>query len=95
MIAMNSFSSLNNPLILYYNFFMRDELESLKGQQVEVVYNGITYKGLLVGASEDEVDLQTREQWVSLPMEGITSVRKAQEMRHYPEPEEGAGGPAS
>lgn len=84
---------MNRLFLLYYNFFMRDELETLKGQQVEVVYNGITYKGLLVGASEDEVDLQTREQWVSLPMEGITSVRKAQEKRHDPELEEGTGGP--
>ena len=56
---------------------MKDELESLKGQQVEVIYNGITYRGLLVGATEDEVNLQTLTDWVMLPMIGITTVRKA------------------
>ena len=56
---------------------MMDELESLKGQSVEVVYNTIIYRGTLMGASEDEVYLKTPMDWVSLPMEGITEVRKA------------------
>ncbi len=56
---------------------MKDQLELLKGQQVEVVYNGIVYRGLLVGATEDEVNLQTLTDWVMLPMDGITTVRKA------------------
>jgi hypothetical protein len=58
---------------------MRDELEALRGQQVEVVYNGMVYKGMLMGTSEETIDLQTREQWVALPMEGVTSVRRAGE----------------
>ncbi|MEW6325481.1 MAG: hypothetical protein AB1515_08870 [Nitrospirota bacterium] len=56
---------------------MKDELESLKGQQVEVIYNGIVYRGLLIGATEDEVNLQTLTDWVMLPMSGITTVRQA------------------
>jgi hypothetical protein len=56
---------------------MKDQLEALKGQQVEIIYNGIVYRGLLVGATEDEVNLQTLTDWVMLPMEGITTVRKA------------------
>jgi uncharacterized membrane protein len=56
---------------------MKDQLELLKGQQVEVIYNGIVYRGLLVGATEDEVNLQTLTDWVMLPMDGITTVRKA------------------
>ncbi len=56
---------------------MKDELESLKGQQVEVIYNGIVYRGLLIGATEDEVNLQTLTDWVMLPMIGITTVRRA------------------
>jgi hypothetical protein len=55
---------------------MRDELENLRGQDVEVIYNGLIYKGKLIGASESEIDLQTREQWISLPMEGITAVKR-------------------
>ena len=46
---------------------------------MEVVYNGMVYKGMLMGTSEETIDLQTREQWVALPMEGVTSVRRAGE----------------
>jgi hypothetical protein len=56
---------------------MKDELEALKGQQVEVIYNGVVYRGLLIGATEDEVNLQTVTDWVMLPMDGITTVRQA------------------
>jgi hypothetical protein len=73
---------------------MKDELETLRGQQVEVIYNGLTYRGLLVGASEETVDLQTREQWVSLPMEGITQVRRAQDMPRFSDQGEGPEGAA-
>jgi hypothetical protein len=70
---------------------MQDELESFKGQQVEIIYNGLVYKGLLVGASEETVDLQTQEQWIALPMEGITSVKRAQDTPRYTEQGEGPG----
>ena len=56
---------------------MLDELENLKGQKVEVIYEGIVYKGVLVGATEDEIQLQTLMEWVSLPLERIASVKKA------------------
>jgi hypothetical protein len=57
---------------------MMDELESLKGQQVVVIYNTLIYRGELAGASEDEIYLKTPMDWVTLPMEGITQVRKAE-----------------
>jgi len=57
---------------------MMDELQSFMGQQVEVIYNTLTYRGELAGASEDEIFLKTAADWVSLPMEGITQVRKAE-----------------
>jgi hypothetical protein len=57
---------------------LMDELESLKGQQVEVIYNTLAYRGELAGASEDEIYLKTMMDWVTLPMEGITMVRKAE-----------------
>jgi hypothetical protein len=56
---------------------MKDELETLKGQQVEVIYNGVLYRGRLMGATEDEINLQTGTDWVMLPMDGITTVRQA------------------
>ena len=80
---------------MYYNFlYMQDELESLKGQQVEVIYNGLIYKGLLVGATEETIDLQTREQWIALPIEGIISVKKAEETGRYFGQDEDPGEPA-
>jgi hypothetical protein len=57
---------------------MRDELEGFKGQQVEVIYNTLTYRGELAGASEDEIFLKTAVDWVTLPMEGITQIRKTE-----------------
>ena len=56
---------------------MMDELEQLKGQTVEIVYNATLYRGVLTGADEEQIFLQTPMDWVSLPMEGITEVRKA------------------
>lgn len=49
----------------------------LQGKQVEVIYQGIVYRGTLVGASESEVYLQTLNDWVTLPMEDVTDVREA------------------
>jgi hypothetical protein len=54
-----------------------DQLEMLKGQSVEVVYNSVVYRGILTGVSEEEVYLQTPMEWVSLPLDGIVAVRKA------------------
>ncbi|MDC4225215.1 MAG: hypothetical protein MPW15_13525 [Candidatus Manganitrophus sp.] len=54
-----------------------DRLQMLQGKQVEVVYQGIVYRGTLVGASESEVYLQTLNEWVTLPMEDVTDVREA------------------
>ncbi|NKE71768.1 hypothetical protein [Candidatus Manganitrophus noduliformans] len=54
-----------------------DQLQRLQGKQVEVVYQGIVYRGTLVGASESEVYLQTLNDWVTLPMEDVTDVREA------------------
>ncbi|HXC62306.1 MAG TPA: hypothetical protein VNV63_06495 [Nitrospiria bacterium] len=57
---------------------MKDALESLIGQKVEAIYEGIVYRGILVGANDDEIFLQTVMEWISLPLEGIASVKKAE-----------------
>lgn len=54
-----------------------DRMQMLQGKQVEVVYQGIVYKGKLVGASESEVYLQTPSEWITLPMQDVTDVREA------------------
>ena len=56
---------------------MIDEMENLKGQPVEVIYNTVLYHGTLTGASETELYLQTATDWLSLPLEGITQIKKA------------------
>ena len=55
---------------------MKNELESLKNHQVEIYYNGISYKGRLLGATEDEVHLQTSLQFITLAMNGISGIKK-------------------
>ena len=57
---------------------MRDALENLMGQKVEVIYEGIVYRGVLMAATADEIHLQTLMEWISLPIEGITDVKKAE-----------------
>jgi hypothetical protein len=58
---------------------MRDELANLMGQKVEVIYEGIVYRGILAGTSEDELQLQTLMEWISLPLDQIASVKKAED----------------
>lgn len=53
-----------------------DPLQQLEGKEVEVVCKGIIYKGKLMGASENEVFIQSLSDWVALPMEDITDVRE-------------------
>ncbi len=59
---------------------MMDELEKLKGRHVEITYNGVLYRGTLVGADEDEVSLKTQNVWLALPMNGISAVRQAEQV---------------
>lgn len=61
---------------------VKDRLESLKGQDVAIMYRGLHYRGRLVGASDETLDLKTETQWLALPLDGITSV----------EPDSGAPG---
>jgi len=56
-----------------------DSLQKLKGKKVEVVYQGMTYKGTLLGASVAEIHLQTSSSRVVLPMAGISSVCESSE----------------
>lgn len=59
----------------YHIIVMMDELEALRGQRVEVVYHGILYHGELAGSSENEIFIKTSTDWVTLPLEGVSSVR--------------------
>ena len=54
----------------------KDRLEALKGEEVVVVYRGLRYRGRLIGASDDTLDLKAETQWLALPLDGITSVER-------------------
>jgi hypothetical protein len=45
------------------------------GKEVEVIANGVSYKGTLVEVSDAEVHLKTMLQWVSLPTASVGQVR--------------------
>lgn len=56
---------------------MPDELMQLQGREVEVMYEGVVYRGRLVGADETELYLTTPAGAFTLPLVSITSVRAA------------------
>jgi hypothetical protein len=59
---------------------VRDELkpftfEAYKGREVIVRSNGFTYRGVLIGADEDELYLRSEMRWIVLPLSQITDVK--------------------
>ncbi len=63
-----------------YNKIM-DDLQSLQNKEVEVTYQGIHYKGTLIGAGVAEIYLQTTSGQVELPMSGVTRIRAVPERK--------------
>ncbi len=56
---------------------MPDELTVLQGREVEVVYEGILYRGRLVGADETDLYLVSTAGSFTLPLASISAVRAA------------------
>lgn len=54
------------------------DFERLKGQEVSVRASGFEYRGVLVGADDAELYLRSETRWVLLPIERVTSVKKAE-----------------
>ena len=57
---------------------MKDQIENLRGHRVEIIANGILYKGILMGASEESISLQTLQQWIDIPMEHVSSLCRSE-----------------
>jgi limonene-1,2-epoxide hydrolase len=55
---------------------MPDIIEMI-GKEVEVIANGMSYKGVLIEVSDTEVHLKGMLGYVSLPTSGVTEVRPA------------------
>ncbi|MEW6683324.1 MAG: hypothetical protein AB1451_10450 [Nitrospirota bacterium] len=56
---------------------IQDDLTALRDREVEVIYEGVLYRGRLVGADETDLYLVTTAGSVTLPLAGISSVRAA------------------
>ncbi len=60
------------------------DVESMIGKEVEVIANGVTYRGVLVEVTDTEVSLKSLMQWISVPVSGVNTVRLAgQERREH------------
>jgi hypothetical protein len=54
-----------------------DELIPLHDREVEVIYEGLLYRGRLIGADETDLYLVTTAGSFTLPLASISSVRAA------------------
>ncbi len=54
---------------------MLNELQILKGKEVEVDFHGTLYKGTLLDVSENEVFLMSDGNWLALPMYEVCDIR--------------------
>ncbi len=51
------------------------DIQSMIGKEVEVIANGMTYRGVLVEVSDVEVHIKTTMQWIALPASTVSSVK--------------------
>ena len=63
------------------------DIHSMMGKEVEVLANGVSYRGVLMEMTDNEVSLKSLMQWISLPMSSVNTVRLQGERRREPERE--------
>ncbi len=51
------------------------DISELVGKEVEVLANGMSYRGTLVEVSDTEVHLKTPMQWVALPASSVSQIK--------------------
>ncbi len=51
------------------------EIWELVGKEVEVLANGMSYRGTLIEVSDTEVHIKTPMQWVSLPTSSVSQIK--------------------
>lgn len=49
--------------------------EQMRFKRVEVIASGVLYRGVLIGADENDVFLKGRLRWLILPLDRVTSIR--------------------
>jgi len=55
------------------------ELYTMIGKEVEVIANGMVYKGVLIEVSESEVHLKGQLQWITLPVSSVSEIKPAEQ----------------
>ncbi len=50
-------------------------MEELKGKEVEIITADIIYRGILTGATDDEVYIQTDSGWLAVPFDKIADIK--------------------
>ncbi len=61
------------------------DIQDMIGKEVEVIANGISYRGELVEITDSEVNLKTLMQWISLPVSAVNTIQLAKQIRQEPE----------
>ena len=59
----------------------RTKLDHLKRKPVEIRANGLTYRGVLIEATEDEITLKRTTGFITIPMDRITGVVDPNEVK--------------
>lgn len=63
-------------------------IQEMIGKEVEVIANGVQYRGVLIEVSDQEVHLKTPMQWISLPASSVSTIDlKRREAPPVPEEE--------
>ncbi len=51
------------------------DIQAMIGKEVEVIANGMTYRGVLIEVSDTDVHLKSTMQWMSLPASSVSSIK--------------------
>ncbi len=52
-------------------------MQELTGKHVEVIAEGIIYRGILKELGEDEIYLESESGWIVIPMEKVADIKAA------------------
>lgn len=61
------------------------DINEMIGKEVELIANGVEYRGILVEVSDESVFLKTTSQWIELPTPNVSAMRLADSISHGPE----------
>jgi hypothetical protein len=51
------------------------DIQGMIGKEVEVIANGMAYRGVLIEVSDADVHIRTSMQWVSLPVSSVSAIK--------------------